>query len=100
MTWRWVLGLVAMDVVMLSVAVVIGGGFNHFFFHLLYYAVRWPGTRWSSPLSALTMAWVTVVAAVYLAVSLTVGKGVDIEGGFEKALLARIFVMYAVAAAV
>ena len=26
--WRWVLGLIAMDVVMLSIAVVIGGGFK------------------------------------------------------------------------
>ena len=38
-TWRWVLGLMAMDVVLLSGAVVVGGGFDHFFFHLLFYPV-------------------------------------------------------------
>ena len=60
----------------------------------------WPGYAVVFTSFGLTMAWVTVVAGVYLGISLTVGNGVDIEGGFEKALLARIFVMYAVAAAV
>ena len=36
-TWRWILGLAAMDVTMVSVATAIGGGFSHYFLHLLYY---------------------------------------------------------------
>ena len=98
-SWRWVLGLMAMDVVMLSVAVVVGGGFNHFFFHLLYYPVL-AGYAVVFTSFRLTMVWVTAVSALYLATSLTVGNGVDIAGGFEKALLARIFVMYTVAGSV
>ena len=46
------------------------------------------------------MAWVTIVSLVYVTVSLTVEDGLDIEAGDEKALLARITVMYAVVAAV
>ena len=99
MTWRWVLGLMAMDVALLSGAVVVGGGFDHFFFHLLYYPVL-AGYAVVFTSFRLTIAWVTVVSALYLAISLTVGNGVNIEGGFEKALFARIFVMYTVAASV
>ena len=88
-----------MDVVMLSVAVVVGGGFNHFFFHLLYYPVL-AGYAVVFTSFRLTMVWVTAVSALYLAISLTVGNGVDIAGGFEKALFARIFVMYTVAGSV
>ena len=40
------------------------------------------------------------MSVLYLAISLTAGNGVNIEGGFEKALFARIFVMYTVAASV
>ena len=46
------------------------------------------------------MALVTMVAVLYLAISLTVGNGIDVEVRDEKALFARVFVMYAVAAAV
>ena len=46
------------------------------------------------------MAWVTITSLVYVAISLTVGDGIDTEAGDEKALLARIAVMYVVVAAV
>ena len=46
------------------------------------------------------MICVTVVSAIYLAISLTVGEGIDMGAREEKPLLARIFVMYAVAATV
>ena len=98
-TWGWVMGLMAMDVALLSGAVLVGGGFDHFFFHLLYYAVL-AGYAVVFTSFRLTMAWVTVVSGIYLAISLTEGNGVNIEGGFEKALFARIFVMYTVTAAV
>ena len=41
-----------------------------------------------------------MASLVYVAISLSVGDGIDIEAGDEKALLARIAVMYAVVAAV
>ena len=72
---------------------------SHSFHHLFYYpalaglAVLFTSFR-------LNMAWVTIVSLVYVTVSLTVEDGIDIEAGDEKALLARITVMYAVVAAV
>ena len=42
----------------------------------------------------------TIVSVIYLAISLTVGEGIDTGASEEKPLSARIFVMYAVAASV
>ncbi len=98
-TWNWILGLVTVDIAMVSIVTVIGGGFNHYFFHLLYYpalagyAVVFTSFR-------LTMLGVTVVALVYLVISLMVGDGMDMDTRDEKPLIARIFVMYAVTASV
>ena len=98
-TWRWILGLAAMDVTMVSVATAIGGGFSHYFLHLLYYPLL-AGYALVFTSFRLTMVCVTVVSAMYLAISLTVGEGIDMGAREEKPLLARIFVMYAVAATV
>ena len=98
-TWRWVLTLAAMDVMSVSAATVAGGGFSHYFLHLLYYPLL-AGYAVVFTSFRLTMAWVTVVSALYLTISLTVGDGVDIGAREEKPLFARIFVMYAVAASV
>ena len=98
-TWRWILGLAAMDLTMVSAATVMGGGFSHYFLHLLYYP---PLAGYALVFTSfrLTMVCVTVVSAMYLAISLTVGEGIDMGAREEKPLLARIFVMYAVAATV
>ena len=48
----------------------------------------------------LCLTWTTVVGASYAVISLTVGSGLDIEAGQEKALLARVAAMYAVVACV
>ena len=98
-TWHWILGLAAMDLTMVSAATVMGGGFSHYFLHLLYYP---PLAGYALVFTSfrLTMVCVTVVSAMYLAISLTVGEGIDMGAREEKPLLARIFVMYAVAATV
>ena len=98
-TWPWILGLTAMDLTMVSVATVIGGGFSHYFLHLLYYP---PLAGYALVFTSfrLTMVCVTIVSVLYLAISLTVGDGIDMGAREEKPLLARIFVMYAVAATV
>ena len=97
--WRWILGLAVMDVTMVSAATVVGGGFSHYFLHLLYYPLL-AGYALVFTSFRLTMVCVTVVSVLYLAISLTVGDGIDIGARDEKPLLARIFVMYAVAASV
>ena len=98
-TWPWILGLAAMDLTMVSAATVIGGGFSHYFLHLLYYP---PLAGYALVFTSfrLTMVCVTIVSVLYLAISLTVGEGIDTGASEEKPLVARIFVMYAVAASV
>ena len=98
-TWRWILGLAAMDLTMVWAATVMGGGFSHYFLHLLYYP---PLAGYALVFTSfrLTMVCVTVVSVLYLAISLTVGEGIDLGAREEKPLLARVFVMYAVAATV
>ena len=48
----------------------------------------------------LSMAWVSVVSLFYTVVSLMVGDGVDVDAREERALVARIVVMYALVAIV
>ena len=88
-----------MDVFLISATAALSDGFSHGFVHLFYY----PALAGLAVLFAsfrLNMAWVTIVSIVYAAISLTVGDGIVIEASDEKALLARIAVMYAVVAAV
>ena len=98
-TWRWLVALYALDVFLISAVEALSDGFSHSFHHLFYYpalaglAVLFTSFR-------LNMAWVTMASVVYVAISLTVGDGIDIEARDEKALLARVAVMYAVVAAV
>ena len=98
-TRQWLLALYTLDVVLLSAVMAISNGFSHYFFHLFYYpalaafAVIFTSFRF-------TMAWVTIVAVAYIGISLTAGGGVDFEAREEKALLARIAVMYMVVATV
>ena len=92
-TWLWLLALYTLDAVLVSVGVAISNGFSHPFFHLFYYPVV-AAFGVLLPSLRLTMAVVTVVSVVYAAISLTVGDGLNLETRDEKALLARIAVMY------
>ena len=96
-TWRWVFSLCSLDATLISAAAVTGGGFGHYFFHLFYYPVL-AGFAVFFTSFRLNMAFVTVVAVVYLLMSLLVGDGIDLGAREEKPLFARIVVMYAVAA--
>ena len=96
-TWRWVFALCSLDATLISAAAVTGGGFGHYFFHLFYYPVL-AGFAVFFTSFRLNMAFVTVVAVVYLLMSLLVGDGIDLGAREEKPLFARIVVMYAVVA--
>ena len=98
-TRGWMLAFAIWDVLMLSAAGAAGGGFSNDFLYLLYY-VQLAALAVVLASFWLTMAGATVVAGLYLAISLTVGDGIDTAAGEEEALFARIFVMYAVAAIV
>ena len=98
-TWHWLVALYALDVFLISAVVALSDGFSHSFHHLFYYpALAGLAVLFNS--FRLNMVWVTTASVVYVAISLTVGDGIDTEAGDEKALLARIAVMYAVVAAV
>ena len=99
LTWLWMFALCVADVALVSGCAVLGGGFSHYFFHLLYYPVL-AGFAVFFTSFRLNMAFVTLVAAIYLAMSLTVGEGIDLEAREEKPLFARIVIMYAVGASV
>ena len=97
-TWHWALGLSAMDAVMLTAGFWISGGFANTFFVLYYAALAMFAVVFTS--LWLSLAGVTVVAAVYTTLSLTVEPGVDFGIGEEKVLFMRVVVMYAVVVAV
>ena len=94
-TWPWMLALKALDVVLVTAAVLATSGFSHYALYLLYYpslamfAVVFTSFR-------LNLVWVTVLASIYTAVCLLVGDGIDLEAGDDKTFLIRIVVMYVV----
>ena len=98
-TWHWLVALYALDVFLLSAVAALSNGFSHPFSHLFYYPVL-AGMAVLFTSFRLNIAWVTMVSLIYVAISLTVGDGIDIEAKDEKALVARIAVMYAVVVAV
>ena len=98
-TRGWILMNATLDVFILSSAVAAGGGFSHPYLHLLYYP-QLAGYAVVLTSFRLTMACATLVATLYLAVSLSVWDGIDTAAAEERTLLARILVMYTVAAIV
>ena len=99
LTWRWIFVMCTLDAALATVGAALGGGFSHNFFHLLYYPVL-AGFAVFFTSFRLNMAFATGVAALYLAMSLTVSGGIDLEARDEKPLVVIVLVMYAVAATV
>ena len=97
-TWRWLLFLSAMDIALISAAVIIGGEFHLFIYVTYYPALALFAVVFTS--LWLSLAWTTMAAVVYAVVSLTMGPGLDFDLGQEKALLARAMAMYGVVACV
>ncbi len=98
-TRGWILLNATLDVFFLSLGVVLGGGFNHDYWHLLYYP-QLAGFAVVLTSFRLAMACATLVAAQYLVISLTAWDGIDFAAGEERTLLARILVMFSVASLV
>ena len=98
-TRGWILLNATLDVFILSGAVAITGGFSHPYLHLLYYP-QLAGYAVVLTSFRLTMACATFVAALYLVVSLSVWNDIDTAAAEERTLLARILIMYTVAAIV
>ena len=92
-TWRWLLLLSAMDLILATAGIILQRGFEGFLFLAYYpalalFVVVFP-SMW------LGLAWTTMTAVVYAFVCLRVGLGLDLVAGDEKELLARLAAMYA-----
>ena len=88
----WMLALSATDIALISVAIIVAGGFGHIFLHLTYFpalvifAVTFTSFR-------LNMAWLTVVVVSYILIVLNTGPGLEFHQREEKALVARVVMM-------
>ena len=63
-TWRWIFAQSAVDTAVVSGVAAVGGGFGHYFIHLLSYPVL-AGLAVFFASFRLNMACVTAVAVVY-----------------------------------
>lgn len=97
-TWRWMLGLSAMDVALTTAYVASHQGFQDFAFLGYYPALCAFAMVFSS--FRFVLAWVTASAVAYTLVSATAGPGLDLGGGDDKELVGRLAVMYLIAACV
>ncbi len=97
-TWRWVLGLSAMDVALTTAYVAGHQGFQAFAF-LGYYPALCAFAMVFSSLR-FVLAWVTATAVAYTVVCVMAGPGLDLANGDDKELLGRLAVMYLTAACV
>ena len=93
--WHRMLAMNGVDVALVTIAAVSTGGFSHYFQYLLYYpALAMFAAIFTS--FRLNLAWVTMVAAVYVVMCFQVGDGVDFAAREDKTLIIRVVVMYAV----
>ena len=88
MSWRLMLALSALDVAMLSAGVVAHDGFQSPFLVGYYPFLRHVRVVFGSV--RLTLAWVTMTAAVYAAICLAVDPGLDFSTDDEEKLLIRV----------
>ena len=93
-TWRWMLFLSATEIALITVGIVIGGGFRSFIFLAYYPSLAVFAVVFSS--HSLSLAWTTAVAVAYAAVCVRVGSGLDLDAGNEKVLIARLAMMYTI----
>ena len=92
-TWRWMLVLSVMDSILITSAIVIGGGFDSYTFLAYYPAIAAFAAVFTS--FWLGLAWGTIVALAYVSVCWSVGSGLDIPGDLKE-LVSRLAVIYAI----
>ena len=94
----WLLGLSALDLVVISFSTSISGGFNSPYFVVYYFAVAVFAYVFTAP--RLVLTWTTLVAGIYSVLSFTVEPTLDLAAKEEQHLFYRVLVLYAVAAVV
>ncbi len=94
----WLLGLSALDLVVISFSTSISGGFNSPYFVVYYFAVAVFAYVFTAP--RLVLPWTTLVAVIYSVLSFTVEPTLDLAAKEEQHLFYRVLILYAVAAVV
>ncbi len=94
-TQRLLFLLSVSDVVQITFAIVIAGGFQSFAFLAFYPALGVFAVVFSSFWA--TFAWTSLAALIYGAVCVWTGAGLDLDAGQEKVLVGRLATMYTVA---
>ncbi len=89
-TWHWLMALSALDIAVITGAIVIGGSFDLFIYTLYYPALALFAVMFTSVW--LSLLWTSAIATTYAAVSFAVG--LDFGAGEEQGLLGRIVAMY------
>lgn len=97
-TWRWMLALNTVDIALITANVAVLGEFDAVASLAYYPALAAFALVFTSPW--LGLAWATVAAVAYAAVSVGLGSGLDFDAGEEKLLLARVAGMYVIAVGV
>ncbi len=97
-TWRWLLFLGAVDVVMVMGTIVVSDGFQSRYFVGFYPLLAVFAAVFTS--FRVSFAWTTMVAIVYVGLSLGLEPGIDLAALDEKVLVIRLITMYTVVGAV
>ena len=101
-TWRWMVALGAVDLALITVNVSVNtaamGHLDNLVFIAYYPALAVFAVVCSS--LRFVLAWVTLTAAVYVLVSVTMRPDLGLEAGQDGVLLARVIVMYLVSVGV
>ena len=92
-TWRWMFALSAMDIILITADIVIGGGFKSFTYLAYYPALAMFTSVFTS--FWLGLAWTTMAAVAYAVVSVAAGSGLDLDEGDLRVMVARLAAMYA-----
>ena len=93
-SWRAVLGLSALDFVLITSAMFADGGFNHFYFIAYYPTLALVAVVCPSFVAGIL--WTTVVAALYGCLSVFLGSGLDLAARDEELLFLQVVCMYLV----
>lgn len=94
LTWHWLVGISVLQWVIVTLAVIVGGGFASpayvlFYPILVFFAVAVTSSR-------VSFTWAAIVAAGYIITSVTVGDGIDYATGAEEVLVLRVAGMFLV----
>ena len=91
-TWRWMLGLSAIDLALITASIVASGRFDSYHFILYYPALALFAVVFTS--FRVNLTWTTAAAAALIVVSLVTGSGLDLDAGDDRRLFARVAAMY------